>query len=82
MKGLHIVTWILLIVGGLNWLALGLFGWEIGEIFGGSSAMLSRVIYILVGASAVYEIFNHKRTCKYCGKSGGGMESAAPTSQM
>jgi len=81
MKGLHMITWILLIVGGLNWLALGLFGWEIGAIFGGSSAVLSRIIYILVGASAVYEIFNHKKTCKLCVKDR-GMESAAPTPGM
>lgn len=34
-KNLHMVTWILVIVGGLNWLLVGLFSWDIGDIFGG-----------------------------------------------
>lgn len=60
------ITFILLLVGGLNWLLLGLFGWEIGEIFGGPDALVSKIIYILVGLSAVYEIFTHKTNCKVC----------------
>ena len=67
---LHGITYFLLIIGGLNWLLLGLFGWEIGEIFGGSSAVISRIIYILVGLSAVYELATHKKMCKSCDKSG------------
>lgn len=63
---IHIVTFILLVIGGLNWLALGLFGWEIGELFGGQMEIVSRVIYVLVGLSAVYEIFTHKSNCKAC----------------
>lgn len=63
---IHIVTFTLLVIGGLNWLALGLFGWEIGELFGGQMEIVSRVIYVLVGLSAVYEIFTHKSNCKVC----------------
>lgn len=63
---LHIVTFILLIIGGLNWLALGLFGWELGVLFGGQMEIVSRVIYVLVGLSAVYEIFTHKSNCRAC----------------
>lgn len=72
---LHQITFLLLVIGGLNWLLLGLFGWEIGEIFGGSSVTLSRIIYVLVGLSAVYELMGHKKNCKMCsmGKMGGGM---------
>jgi uncharacterized protein len=44
--------WIL-IVGGLNWLLVGLLGWDIGQIFGGQEAVISRIIYILVGISAL-----------------------------
>ncbi len=60
------ITFILLIVGGLNWLLLGVFNWEVGSIFGGMDAFVSRVIYILVGLSAVYELFTHKSACKLC----------------
>ena len=67
-KGLHSVTFILLVIGGLNWLLLGLFSWEIGALFGGMGAAVSRIVYILVGLSAVYELFAHKAHCKLCGK--------------
>ncbi len=69
MKGCnkwHMVTGILLVIGGLNWLLVGLFGWDIGEIFGGQDAWLSKLIYILVGLSAVYELVMHKKLCKEC----------------
>lgn len=63
---MHKVAFILLVVGGLNWLLQGLFGWEVGELFGGQAAMISRIIYVLVGLSAVYEIATHKGNCKMC----------------
>ncbi len=66
MKGLHMVTFAILIIGGLNWLLVGLFGWDIGQIFGGQGAIVSRIIYILVGIGAIYEIFIHKNICKEC----------------
>lgn len=62
----HKVAFILLIVGGLNWLLVGLFGWDVGEVFGGQGALISRVVYILVGVSALIEIFGHKKTCVAC----------------
>lgn len=65
-KGMHMVTWILLVIGGLNWLVLALFGWEIGQLFGGMDAAVSKIIYILVGLSALYELFTHKANCKLC----------------
>ena len=80
MKSPHKIAFILLIVGGLNWLLLGVFQWEIGVLFGGASAIISRIIYILIGAAAVYEIVTHRQNCKACavgdGSEGG---SAAPS---
>ena len=61
------IAFTLLVIGGLNWLLMGLFHWEIGDLFGGSGAALSRIIYILVGLSAIYEIATHKGHCKDCG---------------
>ena len=66
MKSLHMITFILLVIGGLNWLLVGLFGWEIGDLFGGTHAMIPRLIYILVGLSAIYETVTHKNRCKNC----------------
>ena len=68
-KGLHMVAFILVVVGGLNWLLVGLTGWDIGQIFGGMDALLSRIIYILVGVSAVYLLATHKKDCRVCGAS-------------
>ena len=73
MKWLHMVAFILLIVGGLNWLLLAVTGWEIGQLFGGMSSPIAMVIYILVGVAAVYEIVTHKSNCKMCSSSGGAM---------
>lgn len=70
MKILHIIAFILLIVGGLNWLLVGAIGWDVGMLFGGQGMMISRIIYILVGLAAVFELFTHKGTCKMCGTSG------------
>ena len=67
-KGLHMVAFLLLIIGGLNWLLVGLFSWDVGQLFGGMTAMVSRVIYVLVGLSALYLIVSHKSTCKMCDK--------------
>ncbi|MEK7116937.1 MAG: DUF378 domain-containing protein [Patescibacteria group bacterium] len=43
----------LLVIGGLNWLLVGLLRWDIGNLFGGQEALISRIIYILVGLSAL-----------------------------
>jgi uncharacterized protein len=55
MKNLHYITFALLVIGGLNWLLVGLLQWDIGDIFGGQDALISRIVYILVGISAIYE---------------------------
>lgn len=46
----------LLVIGGLNWLLVGLLGWDIGNLFGGQEAIVSRIIYILVGLSALVSL--------------------------
>jgi len=38
----------------------------VGMIFGGQGALLSRIIYILVGLSAIYLVAMHKKDCKHC----------------
>ncbi|MBI2552196.1 DUF378 domain-containing protein [Candidatus Uhrbacteria bacterium] len=70
---MHYVTFGLLVIGGLNWLLQGLFMWDVGQLFGGMDALVSRVIYVLVGLAAVWEVISHKKGCKMCGMGGGGM---------
>ncbi|WP_420008325.1 DUF378 domain-containing protein [Xanthomonas sacchari] len=57
MKVLNIVTLVLLIVGGLNWGLVGLFNFDlVAALFGGQDAPLSRVVYALVGFSALWQL--------------------------
>jgi len=45
---------ILVIIGGLNWLLIGIFSFDlVAAIFGGMS-IITRIIYILVGLGALY----------------------------
>ncbi|MFQ5541168.1 MAG: DUF378 domain-containing protein [Candidatus Paceibacteria bacterium] len=66
MRYLHALAFLLLVIGGLNWGLLAITGWEIGALFGGMDALVSQIIYILVGVSAVYLAFTHKSDCKTC----------------
>lgn len=55
MRTLNNVALALLIVGGLNWLLVGLFKFDlVAAIFGGQGAALSRIIYVVVGICAIY----------------------------
>jgi len=68
MKLLHMVTFALVLVGALNWGLVGLFNVNLVSMVLGSSLMAERVVYVLVGLSAVYVGFTHKNDCKICSK--------------
>ena len=70
MKGLHIAAFILLIIGGLNWLLVGLgVGDVVAQALGADSAA-ARVVYVLVGLAAILELVTHKGMCKACPSGG------------
>lgn len=57
MRTLDILTQILLVVGGLNWLLVGAFQFDlVAALFGGQDAPLARLVYILVGLSAIWQL--------------------------
>ena len=56
MRAINIITLVLLIVGGLNWGLVGLFGFDLVATLFGDMSMLSRLVYVLVGLSAVWQI--------------------------
>ena len=72
MKALHMIAFVLVIVGALNWGLLALTGWEIGQIFGGMDALVSQIVYLLVAVSGIYLGITHKKDCRTC-SAGGGM---------
>lgn len=46
---------ILVIIGALNWLLIGLFGYDlVGAIFGGQMALFSRIIFVIVGLAGLW----------------------------
>ncbi|MCE6021112.1 DUF378 domain-containing protein [Levilactobacillus brevis] len=55
-------------MGGLNWLLVGAFNFDlVAALFGGQAALISRIVYILVGISAVYclrffGLITHRKT--------------------
>ena len=45
----------MVIIGAINWLMIGLFGYDlVGALFGGQMAVMSRIIYSLVGLAGLW----------------------------
>jgi len=56
---------ILVIIGALNWLLVGLFKFDlVAAIFGGPTALISRIIYVLVGLAGLWCIGLLARMCR------------------
>ena len=71
MKSLHMVAFVLLVIGGLNW-GLTALGWNVVEMVLGSWPMVVKAIYILVGLSAVLEGTTHAKNCRHCAENKAG----------
>lgn len=56
MRIVNFVTLLLLIVGGVNWGLVGLFGFDLVAALFGEMSPLSRIVYSLVGLSALFQI--------------------------
>ena len=67
MKKLDVICQILLILGGLNWGIWSIFEVNVIDYVVGK-LWLDRVIYFLIGVSAVFAMFHCKCICKICKK--------------
>ena len=72
MNKLHGVAFILLVVGGINW-GLDALGFNLVNLLLGSWSVVEKIVYLLVGLSAVYIVATHKKNCKECGSSAPAM---------
>lgn len=63
MKIIHKIAFILVVIGGLNWLLVGV---GVGSVVTYLGATLEQIVYILVGISALVLVFTHKKDCKEC----------------
>lgn len=72
MKALHVIAFILVAIGGLNWGLVGLGwlsgnqDWNIVHMIVGSSMQIEAVVYVLVGLSAAWLLVSHKSACRNC----------------
>lgn len=68
MKALHYVAFTLAMVGALNWGLVGLLNLNLVSAILGAGSSLEKLVYILVGVSAVYIFATHMSDCKICSK--------------
>ena len=71
MKILHMIAFILLVIGGLNWGLIGLGGfagadWNVVNMILGSWPQVEWIVYVLVGLSAIWLGVTHRSDCKAC----------------
>ena len=57
MQPLNLITLALIIIGGLNWGLVGFFNWNLVAAILGDGTGLSRIVYVLVGLSAAWQLF-------------------------
>lgn len=77
MNALRYTAYLLVLIGALNWGLVGIFGFDlVAAIFGDMTAM-SRIIYSLVGISAIIAAFTvhhcdevERRECDEYGRCG------------
>jgi uncharacterized protein len=56
MRILNSVSLLLLIVGGLNWGLVGLLDFDLVAAIFGEMSLVSRIVYVLVGVSALWQV--------------------------
>lgn len=57
MSKLSVFDWIVLIlviIGGLNWLLVGIFSFDVVAAIFGTMSVVARIIYVVVGLCAIY----------------------------
>jgi len=58
MRTLNIITLLLIIIGGINWLLVGLADTDVvARLFGSPDHLGARIVYILVGLSALWQLY-------------------------
>ncbi len=71
MKSIHIISFILVILGGLNWglIALGDFvgsNWNVVNLILKSTPTTEAIVYLLIGLGTLVLLFTHKKGCDVC----------------
>lgn len=54
LSALDMIAMILMIIGGLNWGLVGIMDIDLVASILGAGSLLARIVYVLVGLSAIY----------------------------
>ena len=65
MRTLHYLALLLTVVGALNWGLVGLFDFNLVHALFGAYPVLEKLIYALVGASALLLLATYRNYCAY-----------------
>lgn len=68
MKWVHMVSFLLMVVGAVTWGTAELFQFNVVDMVFGAGSQLGQMVYVLVGASGLYQVATHKGYCKECAK--------------
>ncbi len=64
MKFLKHTAYISLLIGGLNWGVYGLSKYDLVEVLFGQVPVVARIVYLIIGLSALYIIFSRFTFCE------------------
>lgn len=67
-KTLHMVAFVLVVVGAVNWGLVALADVNVVDMVLGAGSTLAKLVYVLVGVSGVWLFVSHKGDCKVCSK--------------
>lgn len=56
MRALKIISYILIIIGALNWALVGIFNFDLVALLFGEMSLVSRIIYVVIGFAAIVSI--------------------------
>lgn len=65
-KTVHMVSFTLLVIGGLNWGLVGLFNLDLVDAVLGNWPWVARAVYVLVGLATVVILATHRKDCETC----------------
>jgi uncharacterized membrane protein YuzA (DUF378 family) len=60
----HKLSWLLVVIGGINWGLVGAFEWNLVNALLGAWPIIERIVYVLVGLAALVMLVGCK--CKKC----------------
>ena len=64
IKYIKKIPYVLVLIGALNWGVYGIVGFDIVDMMIGNIPMIARIIYVLIGLSALYGIINTSVFCR------------------